>query len=156
MKPGPEFWCNINYDKIKSEGLEAEVKYDFGKGSYLRMNYTYLIYKKRRFWMIPRHVGNIMLNIRFSRFLNFYSDCHFECGWKRSKGDSRDDMSGYGIVNTSIILKKFLKGFEGFEIRGSIYNLFDKDYTSPTDKNELPGDLPMPGRNFMIELKYRF
>ena len=37
-------------------------------------------------------------------------------------------MSGYGIVNVTLIAKKFLKGYEGLELRGSVYNLFNKDY----------------------------
>ena len=96
-----------------------------------------------------------MANVRLSRYLNFYTSCHFEDGFRRDRGDIRDDTSGYGIVNATLIFKKFLKGYEGLEIRGSVYNLFDKDYTSsyyPT----LPKDLPRPGRNFMIEVKYKF
>ena len=31
-----------------------------------------------------------------------------------------------------LIAKKFLKVYEGFEMRGSVYNLFDKDYVYPT------------------------
>ena len=65
-------------------------------------------------------------------------------------------MSGYGIVNTTLIAKKFLKGYEEFEVRGSVYNLFDKDYTAPTDPGSLPNDLPRPGRNFIVEVKYKF
>jgi len=59
-------------------------------------------------------------------------------------------------VNTTLIAKKFLKDYEGFEVRGSIYNLFDKDYVSPTPEYFLPEDLPRPGRSFMVEAKYKF
>ena len=97
-----------------------------------------------------------MANIRLSKYLNFYASCHVEDGWRRSRGDRRDDMSGYAIVNTTLIAKKFLKGYENLELRGSVYNLFDKDYTSPTDKNQLPEDTPRPGRSFMVEVKYKF
>ena len=76
--------------------------------------------------------------------------------YKQLSADERDDMSGYGIVNTTLIAKKFLKGYENLELRGSIYNPFDKDYTSPTGKGELPNDMPRPGRNFMVEVKYKF
>ena len=70
--------------------------------------------------------------------------------------DKRDDMSGYAIVNTTLIAKKFLKGYENLELRGSVYNLFDKDYASPLGKMQLPEDTPMPGRNFLVEVKYKF
>ena len=64
-------------------------------------------------------------------------------------------MSEYAIVNATLIAKKFLENHEGLELRGSVYNLFDKNYTSPTDPS-LPHDIPRPGRNFIIELKYKF
>ena len=69
-------------------------------------------------------------------------------------GDSRDDMAGYAVVNTTLIAKKFLKGYENLEVRGSIYNLFDKDYTCP--EAILPNDMPQPERNFFVEVKYKF
>jgi len=155
MKPGPKFFRNVNFDKKKSEGLEVEMKYDFGRGTYLAVNYTYIILKEMFLWVTPKHRGNVMANIRLSRYLNFYAACHFEDGWRRDSGDKRDDMSGYGIVNVTLIAKKFLKGYEGLELRGSVYNLFNKDYTSPA-KTQLPNDTPRPGRNFMIEVKYKF
>jgi outer membrane receptor protein involved in Fe transport len=80
--------------------------------------------------------------------------CHIEDGFRRNVGDSRDDMAGYAVVNTTLIARNFLKGYEGLEVRGSIYNLFDKDYTCP--EAFLPDDMPQPGRNFIIELKYKF
>jgi outer membrane receptor protein involved in Fe transport len=64
-------------------------------------------------------------------------------------------MSGYGIINATLIAKKFLNGYEGLESQGSVYNLFNKDYKSPTDKGQLPNDTPRPGRNFIVEVKYK-
>jgi outer membrane receptor protein involved in Fe transport len=97
----------------------------------------------------------VIANIRLSRYLNLNVSCHIEDGFRRNVGDSRDDMAGYAVVNTTLIAKKFLKGYENLEVRGSIYNLFDKDYTSPEDPS-LPDDMPQPGRNFFIEVKYKF
>jgi hypothetical protein len=74
-----------------------------------------------------------MANIRLSRYLNFYTDCNFEDDLGRLDEDSRDDPSGYAVVNTTLIAKKFLKGYEGLELRGSAYNLFDKDYKHPQE-----------------------
>jgi iron complex outermembrane receptor protein len=146
-----------NRDTIRTEGLEVEMKYDLGRGSYLAMNYRYMIFQKRFMeWDIPRHIGNIMANIRLSRYLNFYASCHIEDGLRRDRGDNRDDVSGYGIVNTTLIAKKILKDYEGFELRGAVYNLFDKDYVSPQPASVLPEDLPRPGRNFLVEVKYKF
>jgi iron complex outermembrane receptor protein len=65
-------------------------------------------------------------------------------------------MQGYSIVNATLIAKKILKGYEGLELRASVYNLFDEDYTSPAGKNELPHDIPRPGQNFLFEISYKF
>jgi iron complex outermembrane receptor protein len=96
-----------------------------------------------------------MANIRLSKYLNFYASCHIEDGFRRDIGDTRDDMSGFAVVNTTLIARNFLKGYGGLEVRGSIYNLFDKDYTSP-DYPEIPNDTPQPGRNFIVEVSYKF
>ena len=147
------------------QGEEVEIKYDLGRGSYLGLNYRYMIYQKRFIAAYsPMHLGNVMANFRLSKFFNFYASCHIEDGFRRDRltlygrrnWEKRDDISGYGIVNTTLIAKKFLKGYEGFEVRGSIYNLFDKDYVSPYPLLILPEDLPRAGRTFLLEVKYKF
>jgi iron complex outermembrane receptor protein len=150
-----------NFGKIRFQGVEAEMKYNFGRGTYLAMNYTYQRWisphTDYRNALVPRHTGNIMTNIRLSKHLNWYAACHIKDGFRRSVEDTRDDLSGFAIVNTTLIVKKFLKGYEGLEIRGSVYNLFDKDYSTPDEVVMLlPNDVPRPGRNFLIEMKYKF
>ena len=67
----PGFLHNINRDKIRTEGLELEMQYDLGRGSYLALNYRYMIHLKRaQEAFIPRHIGNIMANIRLSRSIS--------------------------------------------------------------------------------------
>ena len=160
-------WKPQNFGKTKYQGFEAETRYDFGRGTYLAMNYTYVRWMsphtKVRNSFMPRHMGNVMANIRLSRHLNFYASCHIEDGFRRNIGDPRDDMSGFAVANVTLIVKKFLKGYDGLEIRGSVYNLFDKDYTHLNENyagtNRIlwqPDDMPQPGRNFMVEVKYKF
>jgi iron complex outermembrane receptor protein len=148
-----------NENKTRSQGVEVGARYDFPRGTYLAMNYTYVRsispHVTIRNWWAPRHFGNVMSNIRLSRYLNFYVDCHIEDGFRRDRGDPRDDMSGYAVVNTTLIAQNFLKEYGGLELRGSIYNLFDKDYTSP-EYPWTPNDMPQPGRNFIVEVSYKF
>jgi len=146
-----------NKNELQSQGFEIEMKYDFGRGTYLAMNYTFQEAENRdtneSLWNIPRHKGNIMANIRLSRYLSFYTDLCFQDGYERESGDYREEHSGFGIVNATLIAKKLIKGLE---IRGSVYNLLDKEYTFPTATDTLPVDIPMPGRNFIFELQYKF
>jgi len=96
-----------------------------------------------------------MANVRLSRYFNFYADCNYHDGMKRVSRDPRDDPSSVTLVNATLIAKKFLKGYEGLELRGSVYNLLDKDWSRPTPI-EIPNDWPIPGINFLLEMKYTF
>jgi len=151
-----------NFAKGRSKGFEVEIKYDFGRGTYLAGNYNYGSTQSAEIptgdilnGTSPRHTGNIMANIRLSRHLNVFTNCHFEDDFPRNFGDNRDDMSGFAIVDTTLIARKFLRSYEGLEFRASIYNLLDKEYASPQD-TRLQDDLPMPGINFLLEVKIRF
>ena len=94
-----------------------------------------------------------MTNIRLSRYFNFYADGFISSGQERWRlEDTRDDQPAYGVVNATLIAKKFLKRYEELELRGSVYNLLDEDYTSPHGP-QLPNDLPMPGINFLVEIR---
>ncbi len=53
----------------------------------------------------------------------------------------------------TLIGKNFV---DNFEIRGSVFNLFDKSYDDPAPVDTVPTDYPQPGRSFMIELRFEF
>jgi len=145
----------VNSGKVRSKGVEVEAKYDFGRGTYLAGNFTYSSWTNDDDTPYPRYLGKIMSNIRFSRHLNFYADCYHAAGMSRQPGDLRDDTSSYTIVNATLIAKKFLKDYEGFELRGSVYNLFDEDWSRYVSEN-MPYGWPKPGINFLLEMKYSF
>ena len=145
-------WNYKNKGKQRDQGFEVEAKYDFGRGTYISGYYNYQSFKDGS----TLHGGDFMANIRVSRYLNFNVDCNFADGTERFiQGDTRDDPSSVTLVNTTLIAKKFLKGYEGFTLRGSVYNLLDKDWSAPMPP-QLPDDLPMPGINFLFEMKYSF
>ena len=53
----------------------------------------------------------------------------------------------------TLIGKNFI---DNFEIRGSVFNLFDKSYDDPAPKNTILTDYPQEGRSFTIELRFEF
>ena len=136
------------------------MKYDFGRGTYIGMNYTHLNIDIRDPdvlpWFEPERLGTLTANVRLNRYLNLNAYLLYRGGWTRAEGDPRDDPGDYVLVNTALIAKNFLKELKGLEVRGGVYNLFNKEYTSPTAPGQLPDDLPMPGINFMLELRYTF
>jgi len=149
------FTYPFNFKNLGTErdhGFEIEAKYDFGRGTYLSAHYNYMSLNTS--WTMQ--IGDVMANIRLSRYLNFNVDCFFWTGGERLfPDDPRDDPSGAGVVNTTLIAKKVLKGYEGLELRGSVYNLLDKEFSSQTSQY-IPNDLPMPDRHYLLEIKYTF
>ena len=150
-----------NRSEIRTSGIEFEFKYDIGRGTYLGMNYTYQDSKNQdtgeQPYNVPKHKGNLMANIRFSKHLNFYTDLYFQKGFTRQKDDIREeDNPGFQVINVTLIGGKFIPKLAGLELRGSVYNVFDLDYTVPTANDGLSVDFPMPGRSFLVGLRYMF
>ena len=153
----------INATKTKGKGVELQMKYDFGRGTYLSMNYTYQNVELFDSdlssyvpWYEPKQLGTLAANIRLNRYLNLNAYLLYRGDWTRREDDTRDDPEDYALVNATLIARNFLKGLKGLEVRGSVHNLFNKEYTSPTAPGWLPDDLPMPGINFFLELRYTF
>jgi len=147
-------WNFRNLGKARDQGFEVEAKYDFGKGTYISGCYEY--------FSVKSGPGNsyynayLMANVRLSRHLNLNVDFdHFGSLDRFGPGDLRDDPSSNTLVNVTLIVKKFLKGYEGLELRGSVYNLFDDEW--PIYVSEfVPYGWPDAGINFLVEVKYKF
>ena len=156
----PPSYKTLNRGSATHKGVELQMKYDFGRGTYLDMNYTHVNVDLRDpdqvAWWEPERIGTLTANVRLNRYLNLNAYLLYRGGWSRAEGDPRDDPGDYVTVNAALIAKNFLKELKGLEVRGGVYNLFNKEYTSPTAPGELPDDMPMPGINFMLELRYTF
>jgi len=156
---GPFIFANVG--KVRDQGFEVEAKYDFGKGTYISGYYEYLSVKSGP--NFSNYKAYLMANVRLSRYLNFHADCiHWDSMNRMIPEDPRDDPSSLTLVNATLIAKKFLEGYEGLELRGSVYNLFDKDWSwpvpggTPPEPQPIPHDWPIPGINYLLEVKYRF
>ena len=150
----------VNLDPLKTIGVELQMKYDFGRGTYLGVNYTQFSMDigdtGADIWMEPTRLGTLTGNVRLNKYLNLNAQLLYRGGWSREQGDPREDMSDYVTANATLIARNLIKELKGLEARAAVYNLFNKDYTAPTAAGELPGDMPMPGINFMLELRYTF
>jgi len=146
-----------NIDELRAQGFEFEIKYNFRENTYLSATYTLEdsenVDTGERPYSVPKHKGTIMANISLFDFLNWNTDLHFQDGFERTDGDSREEVSGFGIINTTLLIPN---AFDGFEVRASAYNLLNKKYLSPSAAGSLPGDVPMPGRHYLFEVRYRF
>lgn len=157
------YWQYVNLEKENGKGVELRMKYDFGRGTYLSMNYTY---QNLELWdvyglptaaySVPRQIGTLTANIRLNRYLNLNAYLLYRGDWTRLEDDTRDDPGDYAIVNATLTARNFLKDLKGLEVRAAVKNLLNKDYVSPQNSIYLPDDMPMPGINFFVELRYTF
>lgn len=149
-----------NAGESESKGLELEMKLRLPRGSYFAANYTCVNAKNKvtgdLLPDVPAHRGNLMANFRLSRYLNFYVNTFLQASTPRAKGDPRDDVPGYALVNTNLIVRNFLYDYKGLELRMSIFNLFDNKVVDPSPVNTMPSDFPTPGITFFVGLNYEF
>lgn len=136
------------------QGIEFELRKDFGRGNYAFANYTYLDAEALgdRLPGTPKHKANIGLNFGLTKYLNTNIHTFISGKRPREQDDRREDNSGYTLTNLTLTAKEFL---DNFKVKASLFNMFDKKYTDPSPANTLPDDLPRPGRTFFIELEYK-
>jgi outer membrane receptor protein involved in Fe transport len=91
----------------------------------------------------------------------FLPDWHFspQLNWiidrDRVAGDNRSDIDDYSLVDLTI-RRKNIK--DHWEIAFAVRNLFDSDAREPSPAKPvlIPNDLPLAGRSFFGETRFRF
>ena len=93
----------------------------------------------------------------------FRADWGFHAGWNwnlqaswigkrpRPDSDSRAPVDAYLLADTTLRYAEL----DNWELAASIRNLLDADAREYTGAS-IPGDLPLPGRNYYIEIRYKF
>ena len=151
----PAQYQNIGGARI--QGIEAELKADYGNDNYFFANYTFQdaeeTRERNRLAFVPVHKANFGMNIGSWKYANANVSTFVSGPRPREDGDTRRDLPSYTLTNMTLIGKNFI---DNFEIRGSIFNLFDKSYDDPAPKDAVPTDYPQPGRSFMVELRFQF
>ncbi|MBF0103202.1 MAG: TonB-dependent receptor [Desulfobacterales bacterium] len=146
-----------NMSRFQTRGIESEITYNFGRGSSLSFNHTYMENKNlstgERVHKAPKNIGIIMSNFRINKYVNWYSSFRYEKGMKRQKEDNRPNIPNYEEINTSLMVKNLIKALE---IKASVYNILNKNLVLPADKGNLPNDLPQSGRSAIVEVAYEF
>ena len=174
IKASMNFFYNRIRDRIKLEdtgspkqfqnragariiGVETELKADFGNDNYVFANYTYQdaedTRNRNRLPDVPVHNGNIGINAAFCKYANANLTTLLSGPRPREDGDTRRDIPGQALVNMTLIGKNFI---DNFEVRGSVFNLFDKSYYDPAPQNTVTTDYPQQGRSVTIELRFEF
>ncbi len=138
-------------------GVEAEFRADFGDDNYVFGNYTFQdaedTRNRNRLPDVPEHSGNFGINAGFWKYANANLTTLVSGSRPREDGDTRHKISAQVLVNFTLIGRSFI---DNFEVRGSVFNLFDKNYDDPASINTVPTDYPQQGRSFIFELRYEF
>jgi len=143
-----------NEGSIEVAGIEAELKYNLGKGSYILANYTYQDpqndYDKTLGSGISKHKAYVGLNYRFNENYNLFVDANYRSEQNRISSDTKEPIESSIIANATLLVKDLID--EDLTMRFSVNNLFDeKTYHTST-----VADYPLPERSFLVELKYKF
>ncbi|GAB4273451.1 MAG: colicin FY TonB-dependent receptor YuiR [Methylomicrobium sp.] len=150
---------HANRGKIETMGVETELNWHFMPGGLFAANYTYqdsrYAHSDRRVADTPRHRATLLATVPLPYDLKWHTQLLLRQGTGRATGDNRPDAPGYGIVNTTLRAVDLLN-YQGVELRGSIFNLFDKRYVDPSPIASTISDFPKPGRTFFIELSAGF
>jgi outer membrane cobalamin receptor len=144
----------VNQGKTTTQGIEAELKQNLRRGSYIVANYTYQNPKNdetsQRLENISRHQGYAALNYRLNNTYNLYSDAKYVGKQTRSAADTRTPVESSITTNVTLLAKDLI--LKDLQMKFSLYNLFDeKSYDS-----NAPYDYPLAGRSYMAELSYKF
>jgi iron complex outermembrane receptor protein len=152
-----------NYqDDINGHGFEVEMRWKTSPRSSLMANYAWHKVEQR-----GRDKGNYPQQDAYLRFdWLFYSDWYLDTqlNWiakrERTFGDKRPAIDDYTTVDLSIRYKKAKDS--KWNVAFGVKNLFDESVFEPSpgpDNNgvqRIPYDLPMAGRNWFAELRYKF
>ncbi|MCP4268361.1 MAG: TonB-dependent receptor, partial [Candidatus Brocadiaceae bacterium] len=146
-----------NLGGARIQGIEAELKADWGNDNYAFANYTFQDAEetrmRNRLGFVPIHKANIGVNVGFWKYANANVNTFVSGPRPREDGDTRRDMPSYTLTNLTLIGKNFI---DNFEIRGSVNNLFDQSYEDPAPVSTVPTDFPQQGISFRIELRYKY
>lgn len=102
----------------------------------------------------PHHHIYARADWKFMPEWNLTPQLNWVAGRKRVAGDARSQIDDYATVD--LTLRRKLKN-DPWGLAASLRNLFDADAREPSlAPGGIPNDLPLPGRNFYLELSYGF
>ena len=147
-----------NSSNVEIQGIELELLSAFGNETYSYANYTYQDPKNSttgaRLPNVPLHRANAGVNFVPWKHLNTNINVSWTGKRSRAAGDTRNELPSKTLVDMTVIANKFHKNFE---LRGSLYNIFDEDYRDPTPYPvKIPNDYPANRRMFIVEARYTF
>ncbi len=171
-----------NVGKMKSHGLEFELKAGMDQLKYVYVNATWqdventtretIISEGGKEYTqddyfpggVPSFIANAGVNYDLFDWMIANASLNWVGERKRSDkkkwngetlvaGDDRDPVTDRLLLNAAVTFRNFYKGLEA---RISGYNLLNQDHRDPDMDGSLANDMPRPGVSFLVRLSYSF
>jgi outer membrane receptor for ferrienterochelin and colicins len=144
-----------NADEVEVKGAELEIEGRWQGGLKGRLSYTYSKAQDRKtsesLTNSPAHLAKFNLTIPMVKEKLFFS---IEEQYTDKRETISDNAAGsYMITNTTLFSKDI---FNGLELSGSVYNLFNKRYSDPGSAEQTPDTIEQDGRTFRLKVVYSF
>jgi len=145
-------------DDITGDGAEIELIIPFSRDIKLKTSYSYQDNKREGsttstiFTAGPHHKIYTGIDWRFKRNWNLYTNILWVDDFTRDVEDPRDDLGSNTFVSAVLGYTSPGKRWDTYL---SVRNIFDEQAVSPTNSYQLlPNDIPLPGTNYMVEIRY--
>ncbi len=142
-----------NYGKHDIRGVELEAWWQATRNLRLSANYTHRSQDESEFRAFDEPDQEAYL--RVDGVVGSKWNWNVQANWigerHRPAADTRSSVDDYLLVDTTFRYQ----ATRNLELSASIRNLFDEDAREYTGRS-VPGDFPLPERNFYIELRYNF
>jgi outer membrane receptor for ferrienterochelin and colicin len=149
-----------NLANWKGKGLEFETRWKINNRSSLLLNYSFVdvkeLHENSRLENTPQHHAYLRTDLLLKT--NWYLNTQLNWISERTRNnddehDSRTPLKGYNTVDLTVRYKDIRD--DRWNIAFGVKNLFDADAREPS-RTFITYDLPLEGRNWFIETRYRF
>lgn len=156
--PNPQPYINLGGARIN--GIENELLVNLGNGHSGFINYCYQEPRDRQTNRllpdVPTQRLNAGINLAIWKYLNVNTNYSWVGKRIRAENDARPQLPAQSTFDLALIGKKIVKNFE---IKASLYNVFNNNYRDPSPyayRLQVPNDYPTNARTLFLEATYRF
>lgn len=139
-----------NIGNNTSRGVELEARWQAGKSLRISGNFNYR--DDSTYNTVPNQNAYLRTDWAFMPNWNWNVQANWIGKHALLPGDTRSPMDAYALVDTT--LRYSPRG--NWELAASIRNLFDVDAREYSNSSSLRANLPLPGRSFYAEMRYKF
>ena len=148
----PATFVNANGDIV--QGIELEFRANFARVQ----GYVNYMFRQAETQdtheAVPfnaKHLARLGVNVALTDFLTANVQTSWHSARPREAGDLREPVKSGLLAAAAVTVRNF---YHGLELFISVSNLFDHEYDDPAPINSMPADYPMPGRTWLVGVRW--